>query len=87
MSKPCYHCGAGVPDEVMRVSLRSSGMRAALHLLVENEGRVVPHGKFPCSRKSLPVFVCEIREALRDEGVPWRISNVYGEGYMLRRSA
>ena len=85
MSKPCYHCGAGVPDEVMRVSLKSTGVRVVLHLLVENEGRVVPYERFSCSRKSLPVFICEIREVLRDEGVSWHISNVYGEGYMLRR--
>ena len=84
----CPYCGHAtddpVPLEFKGLQLRPKELWI-LYKLWEAHGRIVLYTSMRCSSQSAHVYMCRIREALRDIGSSWRVQTVYQVGWFLEK--
>lgn len=84
-SKICGYCGQDivVPNEITRLNIEPKVRMIAMRLW-RYRNRLVPYGSFEgVSNRALQVYVCKLRMAFKDIGMPWHIMCVAHEGYIL----
>lgn len=83
--KLCPCCGQDIiiPTELLRISVNSA-TRMFLFRLYREMPRAVPRWKLGSSARAVYVAVNRAREALEDEGLPYRIDTVKEFGYCMK---
>lgn len=80
----CSHCGQLIvlPDELRHLQLQGR-LVEFITVLYAAGGKAVPFSKLGRSRQAIWVQISNIKTALKDAGVPWRIESERDYGYKL----
>lgn len=81
--KICWHCGAGLPENVYQLPFETAAQRRLFGTLYARISEVVPYGRLGKSRAAIQVQISRVRKVLQECGAPFIIDVEYGEGYIL----
>lgn len=80
---PTCHQNIIIPHELTSLIGLYPRSMEILGILYRNQGRLVHFSRFPVGMTAVRVHVSWIRQALKEEGAPWKIQSIRGEGYSL----